>query len=110
MRSVNSLFVMSWLPTTATELEGTLFLPLPPHPAARTTTSTSAIRGRKRSSLIGIPGARMVRKESRCSGDVEASRCLASFQDSIDQPDRLGETILAAQADLTVPGGVDRGV
>src|SRR5581483_4723324 len=78
---LNSTFVIVSLPTTATALEGTLRGPLPPQPAATSTTVRSAIRGRKRRSLMWIPGLGW-RGKAGTAAKSDASRCLAGFQDS----------------------------
>src|SRR5436190_22116463 len=98
------------LPTTATSLAGTLSEPPPPpHPEARTTTTSSSGRGRKRRNLMSVL-VRSVAETSRTAGSSSASRCLASLQDSIDQPDCPGKSVVASQADLAAPHGVHRGV
>ena len=64
---LKSAFVTVESPTTATALAGTLLEP-PPQPAARRPATRSKDSGRKRSSLMSIPGSRWRRRAG--SGEI----------------------------------------
>src|SRR5438128_8189540 len=95
MSDRNCSLVIACEPTMAASSEPSLAVDVPPQPAA---TSASEVSKRRTSRFM-----------EKAPFAAVSSRCLTRGQYSIDQPERLRETILA-QAHLPVGGGVDRGV
>src|ERR1700730_505929 len=95
MSPLNWSLVIDWAPTTAASLELSVVVEVPPQPAA---TSTSEMNAR-----------RMDRFIEKAPFAADSSRCLTRGQYSIDQSERLRETVLA-QGDLAIRDGVDGGV